>query len=288
MAEDSVFTYDPLAWTVTPAMKEAFDKNGYILVRGMLTQKEVQKVRRAVSNSKGIMRYAFGRHDGNSRRVMQSIWNHPGHDLSGVLPRIQRVAGTIEQLMGGDEVYHYHSKVTMKDGKTGGAFVWHQDYGYWYNNSVMYPDLGTVFIPIDDCTRENGCLQILHGSHRMGRIDHIKTGDQLGAEPERVEHAKKVLPHLYVEMKAGDMLFFHCNLLHTSDQNSSDLRRWVFISCFNKRSNNPYKEHHHPCYTPMSKLPDSSLLECSEEENLEGKWFMLIEEDHSVNGTKVH
>lgn len=33
------------------------------------------------------------------------------------------------QLMGGDEVYHYHAKVILKEAETGGTFAWHQDYG---------------------------------------------------------------------------------------------------------------------------------------------------------------
>ena len=34
------------------------------------------------------------------------------------------------QLMGGDEIYHYHTKIMMKEPKIGGSFEWHQDYGY--------------------------------------------------------------------------------------------------------------------------------------------------------------
>ena len=43
--------------------------------------------------------------------------------------RSQKVAGTMQTLLGGHEIYHYHSKLMMKDAKTGGAHVWHQDYG---------------------------------------------------------------------------------------------------------------------------------------------------------------
>ncbi|KAG7154260.1 putative Phytanoyl-CoA dioxygenase (PhyH)-containing protein 2, partial [Homarus americanus] len=67
------------------------------------------------------------------------------------------------------------------------------------------------------------------------------------------EQAKKRLQHMYIEMKAGDMLFFHCNLFHCSEANTSDHRRWVFVVAFNKRSNDPYMEHHHPQYTPLKK-----------------------------------
>ncbi len=42
--------------------------------------------------------------------------------------RCEKVARTMSALLGG-EVYHYHTKLTMKEPHTGGSFVWHQDYG---------------------------------------------------------------------------------------------------------------------------------------------------------------
>lgn len=47
----------------------------------------------------------------------------------GMIGRCNKVAGTMEDLLGG-EVYHYHTKLMMKEAHTGGSFVWHQDYGY--------------------------------------------------------------------------------------------------------------------------------------------------------------
>ena len=46
----------------------------------------------------------------------------------------------------------------------GGAFLWHQDYGYWYQNQCLTPDMGSVFMPVDRCTKENSCLQVNHQS----------------------------------------------------------------------------------------------------------------------------
>ena len=64
----------------------------------------------------------------------------------------------------------------------------------------------------------------------------------------------QVLPLVHVELEPGDALFFHCNLLHQSDQNSSDRRRWAFLIAYNRASNNPVFEHHHPQYTPLVKV----------------------------------
>ena len=61
-------------------------------------------------------------------------------------------------------------------------------------------------------------------------------------------------------MEPGDVLFFHSNLLHRSDQNRSDNPRWSMICCYNAARNDPYKESHHPRYTPLSKVADSEIL----------------------------
>jgi ectoine hydroxylase len=121
--------------------------------------------------------------------------------------------------------------------------------------------LTSAFIAVDRATKENGCLQVLRGSHQLGRIDHVLSGDQAGADRERVKEAEKVLELVYVEMEPGDVLFFHANLLHRSDQNRSADPRWSMICCYNSARNNPYKEHHHPRYTPLVKVPDSAIRE---------------------------
>jgi ectoine hydroxylase-related dioxygenase (phytanoyl-CoA dioxygenase family) len=76
-----------------------------------------------------------------------------------------------------------------------------------------------------------------------------------------VAEIKKRLELVYVEMEPGDTLFFHCNLLHRSDQNHSDYPRWSMICCYNAARNDPYKESHHPRYTPLHKVPDSAIKE---------------------------
>ena len=172
--------------------------------------------------------------------------------------RCHRVVDSVETLLEG-EVYHYHSKMILKDPEIGGAWTWHQDYGYWYQNGILFPDLVSVFIAVDRATRENGCLQVIRGSHKMGRVNHILTGDQAGADMERVNEALKRLDLVYCEMVPGDALFFHSNLLHRSDQNKSKNPRWSLICCYNAARNDPYKDSHHPRYTPLKKVDDSMI-----------------------------
>jgi ectoine hydroxylase-related dioxygenase (phytanoyl-CoA dioxygenase family) len=118
-----------------------------------------------------------------------------------------------------------------------------------------------VFVAVDPSTTENGCLQVIRGSHLLGRIDHVLTGQQAGADMARVEKVLERLPLIHVEMQPGDALFFHPNLLHRSDRNRSEKPRWSMICCYNSRHNDPYKEAHHPRYTPLSKVDDRMIRE---------------------------
>jgi hypothetical protein len=245
---------------LNPSQIGEYTQRGFVLARGMFDAEEVGLLRRAAKEDKALDDHSFGRKDGEGGQVRLSLWNHPGDSIYGMFARCETVVNSAQALLEG-EVYHYHSKMIMKDARVGGAWAWHQDYGYWYQNGVLFPDLTSAFIAVDPATRENGCMQVLRGSHRMGRVDHILTGDQAGAELERVREAEKRLPLVYVEMDPGDVLFFHSNLLHRSDQNRSDKPRWAMICCYNAARNDPYKESHHPRYTPLHKVPDSAILE---------------------------
>jgi ectoine hydroxylase len=244
--------------TLTDQQTARYHQDGYILVHGLFDAEETDLLRRAAKEDHELDRRAFGRADGEGGTVRLSLWNHPGDGIYGMFARCERVVRSAEKLLGG-EVYHYHSKMVMKDAKVGGAWAWHQDYGYWYQNGVLEPLLTSVFIAVDPCTRENGCLQVIRGSQHCGRIDHVLTGDQAGADRERVEELLKRMPLDYVEMGPGDSLVFHPNLLHRSDRNRSDNPRWAMICCYNAARNDPYKESHHPRYTPLAVVSDAAI-----------------------------
>jgi ectoine hydroxylase len=239
---------------------DEYQRNGFVLEKAMFHAEEIDLLRRAAKEDRQLDQHSFGRGDGEGGTVRLSLWNHPGDTLYGMFARCETIVNSAERLLEG-EVYHYHSKMIMKDAKVGGAWAWHQDYGYWYQNGVLFPLLCSASIAVDPATRENGCLQVLKGSHHMGRIDHVLTGDQAGADLDRVAEAQKRLETIYIEMAPGDVLFFHANLLHRSDQNKSDNPRWSMICCYNAARNDPYKEAHHPRYTPLSKVPDSAIRE---------------------------
>jgi hypothetical protein len=233
---------------------------GYVIARGFFDKDEIELLHRAAKEDHELDKRSFDRADGEGGTVRLSLWNHPGEGIYGMFARCARMVRSAEKLLDG-EVYHYHSKMIMKDPRVGGAWTWHQDYGYWYQNGVLFPLLTSVSIAVDRASRENGCLQVIPGSHMCGRLDHILSGDQAGADRERVERILERQPVEYCEMEPGDAIFFHCNLLHRSDQNRSEHPRWSMICCYNAARNDPYKESHHPRYTPLAMVADSAIHE---------------------------
>jgi hypothetical protein len=239
---------------------EDYARDGFVLIHGMLDEVEVGLLSRAAREDRVLDQKSFAKSDGEGGVVRLSLWNHPTDTIYGMIAKSKSIVESAEKLLG-DEAYHYHSKMIMKDAEIGGAWTWHQDYGYWYQNGVLAPNLTSAYIAVDRATRENGCLQVIRGSQHLGRIEHELTGDQAGADPARVEEILKRYELVHVEMRPGDVLFFHANLLHRSDSNRSSQPRWSMICCYNARSNDPYKESHHPRYTPLGKVPDSAIRE---------------------------
>jgi ectoine hydroxylase-related dioxygenase (phytanoyl-CoA dioxygenase family) len=242
-----------------------FHRDGYLIARGLLTAEETDLLSRIARADKELAESSYGRKDATGLPVTLAVRNDLSDDLYSAIARSRRVVETMERLLG-DEVYHYHHKLILKEPRVGGAWEWHQDYGYWYHNGCLLPDMGSCLIAIDRATRENGCLQVLRGSHQIGRIDHGKTGDQTGADLERVEVALQRFELVHVELDAGDAVFFHANLLHRSDQNRSNSPRWALICCYNTKRNDPYKESRHPRYAPLETWENERVLEAAREQ----------------------
>ena len=237
---------------------EQFQRDGYLIRRGYYDGEEVELLLKTARADHNMLSHNIPVKDTKGRQSKLSLWNHPGDDIYGMFSRGRRMVDALEQLLK-DEVYHYHSKMMLKEPQVGGAWEWHQDYGYWYQNGCLLPDMCSGLIAVDRATKENGCLQLLAGSHKMGRVEHGRFGEQTGADPERVEAATKRYPMVFFEAEPGDVLFFHANVLHASAANTSPNPRWSLICCYNTKSNDPYKKSHHPNYTPLAKVNDDMI-----------------------------
>lgn len=237
-----------------------FQRDGYVVVPKLFATDEVQGLLQFAKADQQLVASSYVRKDATGGDTRLAVQNElPADSPYAAVARSQRVVSTMQRLLG-DEVYHYHHKMMLKEPRVGGAWEWHQDYGYWYNNGCLFPDMGSCLIAVDRATKANGCLQVLKGSHRIGRVNHTTTGEQQGADPQRVQAAIERFELVYCKLEPGDALLFHANLLHRSDKNESDNARWSLICCYNTRHNDPFVEGgRHPNYSPLEVWPDDKV-----------------------------
>ena len=103
----------------------------------------------------------------------------------------------------------------------------------------------------------------------MGRVNHDRINEQTMANPEHVEAARARFPLVYLELDPGDSVFFDCNLLHRSDANRSDHRRWNYIASYNTVANQPYKRvRDYGNYEPLIQVPANAIRTFASQHNL--------------------
>ena len=264
----------------------SFNKDGYVIVKNFLEPNAVEKLYGTAIADNAMENNAINVTDQSGKNSKLSLWFTPGNDVFGYLTRSERLVNSVAALLDSNApVCHYHSKLMQKEPKVGGAWEWHQDYGYWYKNQFMFPDqLISVMVALTPANKQNGCLQVIKGSHKLGRINHGFAGEQVGADMVMVNNALKTMDLVYVEIEPGDALFFHSNILHRSEANLSDHPRWSIISCYASQSNLAYNENSTSWKTPIEVVPDNAITTW-ESTSLSHADFLKKENDPALKET---
>jgi ectoine hydroxylase-related dioxygenase (phytanoyl-CoA dioxygenase family) len=271
---------------LTPEQVAAYHTDGYVLVKNFCSKAEVDKLYGTALQDDAMRKNALDLNDQSGKKTRLSLWFTPGNDVFGYLTRSERMVQAVAQLLDSPApVCHFHSKLMQKEPRVGGAWEWHQDYGYWYKNQFLFPDqLLSVMVALTKANKENGCLQVIRGSHKMGRVNHGFAGEQVGADMVMVNNALQTMELVYAELEPGDALFFHPNTLHRSEANLSDKPRWSIISCYSSQSNLAYNETSTSWKTPVQVVPDEAILEW-EAASLSEADFLKKEADPALKET---
>jgi ectoine hydroxylase-related dioxygenase (phytanoyl-CoA dioxygenase family) len=263
-----------------------YHRDGYLVIKKFFSDTEIKKMYDTALEDDAMRKNALDLNDQSGKKTRLSLWFTPGNDVFGYMTRSKRMIEAIKPLLDSDApVCHFHSKLMQKEPRVGGAWEWHQDYGYWYKNQFMFPDqLISVMIALTEANKENGCLQVIKGSHKLGRVNHGFSGEQVGADMTMVENALTTMPLVYCNLEPGDALIFHSNLLHRSEANLSERPRWSIISCYSSQSNLAYSEKSTSWKVPVDIVPDEAVLNWKAE-SLSQADFLKKENDPALKET---
>ncbi|MCZ7644624.1 MAG: phytanoyl-CoA dioxygenase family protein [Planctomycetota bacterium] len=191
-----------------------YREDGFLHCRGVLDGEDVEALRAACDDA-GI------RAGLNARGYEEKIVHlHPlttMHAAFKALAADARILERVARLIGPD-LQLQQSKLATKPPRAGkGQFQWHQDFAFFPHTNT---DLLAVFVMLDDCTLENGCLHVVRGSHGLGLLDHAQDGRFSGACQE-ARHFSDPSRVVALEGRAGDLTLHHALTLHASFNNLS-------------------------------------------------------------------
>merc|ERR1719343_149206 len=127
------------------------------------------------------------------------------------------------------EVYGAHSDIGIyramlfnKPAEGGTDLPWHQDGGEFWG--LDRDPLIFVWTAIDDATKDNGCVQVVPGSHKLGLLS--RRGHTLSAENIAKHKVEECAVH--VEVARGESVLMHNFLVHRSGVNPTNASRRAF------------------------------------------------------------
>jgi hypothetical protein len=122
----------------------------------------------------------------------------------------------------------FTEKLNLKRARHGGPNPLHQDLPYWTDNADDPVHTATAIVYLDDCTTENGCLEVVPGSHLVGRHPTRTDSDPFGnleMDPEANAHLERVP----VVVPAGSVVVFGAFLAHATGPNRTDHDRRALL-----------------------------------------------------------
>ncbi|MDE2857971.1 MAG: phytanoyl-CoA dioxygenase family protein [Chloroflexota bacterium] len=203
-----------------------YQENGFIIIEDFLTLGELATWRQHVDDAvekRADRRLADGPgwedDDSEESRYYNrvfvqrlNLWtDHEGMRELMLDPRLGKLAS---ELAGVDGMRIWHDQALIKlpwANPTG----WHLDNPYW---SYSSRDAISIWVALDDATRDNGCLYFLPGTHKTATFDNsgigVNTGELLDVYPQWAEIQSVAAP-----MKAGSCSFHNGLLAHGAGAN---------------------------------------------------------------------
>ncbi|MEM7053767.1 MAG: phytanoyl-CoA dioxygenase family protein [Pseudomonadota bacterium] len=182
------------------------------------------------------------------RRLLDALGRHEMYQqwaLSGELTQVVRALLGAVQTHQNDApgqaasrllvVRAHHNCIMTKQPDFSSSTGWHQDIRYW---SYARPELVNAWTALGEESSNNGGMRLIPGSHRHEFADDCFDAQRFF----RTDHAPNQAwldRAVQMDMRPGDVLFFHARLLHSAGRNLSDERKLSLVLSYRDSSNTP-------------------------------------------------
>lgn len=234
----------------TSAEVDQFRRDGFVVVSGLTSQADVARMRHITE---------IGLRDHVEPVEYEADVHYPGSPVSRdaeggrTIRRLKQahcrgyvftewlmypqVLNRLKQLLGPRVVcpLAHHNCIMTKQPRYSSETGWHQDIRYW---SFQRPELINAWIALGNEREENGCLQVIPGSHKL-TLDRTRLDQELFFRADLPENQELIQKKKFVSLNPGDVLFFHCRTLHAASRNSTNETKYSAVFTFRSGDNLP-------------------------------------------------
>jgi phytanoyl-CoA hydroxylase len=224
-------------------VKEQFEQEGFVILREFLSEEELEALRKQTDSaiSGKIQPILFEAESAEACAAVPDLYKD---EQGRIFRRVNRVidrGGSFEQIVCGKlaeaaaqilpgPIYvclNRHNMLMLKAPFNPAPVLWHQDAAVWDEGTF---DHLSAIIALDDFRPENGCLEVVPGSHHDGPLglgwdDNVATALERCADRIASDAVK-------VDLRAGDAVLFHGLLIHGSSGNNSPHTRRSLTAAF--------------------------------------------------------
>ncbi len=200
----------------------SFADDGYLAVDGWFTPEEMAEAREV------YLRVRMSR-DMSHGEAYDTLWLTPEFMRLASAKKTQHMVNVLLGRQDYAPLYLYNSRCLIQPPNDySHCWDWHQEVFHAIPETRMVQTWAPL---IHDANRENGTIEVLPGSHKIGIAKQRWTDDGTGyalVDKEVVaEYTPKTLP-----MSVGSMLFFDGRLVHRSGQNHSPESRFALVGIY--------------------------------------------------------
>lgn len=241
---------NPLQLTPT-----SFAEDGYLVLRGVISEGECDRVRRMVVGSLaplvgpaefeadvGYPGAPGARSEPGGQTPRRLLHAYARHECLRDLAQCEAVVDEISRLLPRVDVDDavmlsqcHHNCVMTKHPGFSSATAWHQDIRYW---SFDQPELVTAWFALDAEHRKNGALKIIPGSHKLA-LDRGRLDRDLFLRTELAENKALIRQARTVDLDKGDVLLFSSQVFHAAGKNLTGEVKTSPVFTYHAASNQP-------------------------------------------------
>jgi len=228
--------------------KTQFNKQGYLIVPNAVASSELVRMQSLAKESlmkakpplefEADLSYPGAPHKGEEgsrtvRRLLDAYHRNPEWRRWANHPKLLY---TVRYLLNVEHVclsVAHHNCLMTKSPVYSSRTGWHQDFRYW---SYEQSELISAWLALGEETIENGAIHVVPGSHKFEYDNEQFDQDKFFREDILINKSL-LAKEKTIELNAGDLLLFHCDLLHRAGENQTNRTKFALVFTYRSRNN---------------------------------------------------